>query len=139
MHGYKLDPVRLWVEYIAAHPAPANAPAFMFDRNGSLEPLNFDLLSAGIKRLAALGGLDASRYASHSLRKGGARAALAAGLNDFCTMFQGDWASTCFQRYYSMSVADKCNAGGRSVCTMQQTKAAMIWAQSYVMLKLDYK
>eukprot|EP00877_Chromochloris_zofingiensis_P010968 jgi/Chrzof1/6124/Cz17g10190.t1 len=109
MRGYRLDPVQLYVNYVAAHPAPADAPAFLFDRNGSLEPLSFELLTAGLKRLAALAGMDAARYASHSLRKGGARAALAAGLNDYYTMFQGDWASNCFQRYYSMSVADKIN------------------------------
>eukprot|EP00877_Chromochloris_zofingiensis_P002807 jgi/Chrzof1/12527/Cz06g37130.t1 len=105
MRGCKLDPVQLYVNYIAAHPAPADAPAFLFDRNGSLEPLSFELLTAGIKKSAALAGMDAARYASHSLRKGGARAALAAGLNEHYTMFQGDWASNCFQRCYSMSPA----------------------------------
>lgn len=108
--GGVLDPVRLYHEYVAAHPAAPDAPFFMFrNEAGVLVPLTFDGLSSGVKQLVQRVGLDPTHYATHSLRRGGARAALQSGLAPYFTMFQGDWKSDCYLRYYSVTQRDKLN------------------------------
>lgn len=55
-----LDPVRLWQGYVAAVPAEPSDPAFCFHaEDGSLQPLDFTLLAAGIKSLIAAIGTPA--------------------------------------------------------------------------------
>lgn len=105
--GAPLDPVRLYQDYVAAHPAAPTDPFFMFrGADGVLQPLTFDGLASGVKELVALLGLDPSQYASHSLRRGGASGALASGLAPFFTRFQGDWKSECYLRYYTLGLRD---------------------------------
>jgi hypothetical protein len=104
--GAPLDHVRLYQEYVAVHPAGSEDPLFMFKgADGVLQPL-FDGLASGVKELVALLGLDPSKYASHSLRRGGASGALASGLEPFFTRFQGDWKSECYLRYYTLGLRD---------------------------------
>lgn len=105
--GAPLDPVRLWQQYIASHPAAADAPMFsFFDRAGQLVPLTFGGLATGIKELVGLVGLDPKQYAAHSLRRGGASGALESGMAPFFTKFQGDWRSECYLRYYTVTKSD---------------------------------
>jgi hypothetical protein len=105
--GAPLDPVRLWEQYTASHPAAADAPMFsFFDDAGQQVPLTFSGLAAGIKELVAGVGLDPSQYASHSLRRGGASGALESGMAPFFTKFQGDWRSECYMRYYTITKSD---------------------------------
>jgi hypothetical protein len=77
---------------------------FMFmGADGELAPLTFDGLASGIKELVQAVGLNPAQYASHSLRQGGASAALKPGLTPFFTMYQGDrQSSDCYLRYYSI-------------------------------------
>eukprot|EP00882_Tetradesmus_deserticola_P030518 GHRQ01034303.1.p1 GENE.GHRQ01034303.1~~GHRQ01034303.1.p1 ORF type:complete len:120 (+),score=10.76 GHRQ01034303.1:115-474(+) len=89
--GAPLDPVLLYQDYVATHPAASTDPTFMFmGAERVLQPLTFDDLAGGVKELVALLGLDPSQYVSHSLRRGGASGALASGLAPFFTRFQGD-------------------------------------------------
>jgi hypothetical protein len=105
--GAALDPVQLYLDYVAKHPAAPTDPLFMYvGEDGGLQPLTFAGLAAGVKELVALLGLDPSQYASHSLRRGGASGALASGLAPFFTRFQGDWKSECYLRYYTLGLRD---------------------------------
>jgi hypothetical protein len=105
--GAPLDPVRLWQQYTASHPADADSPMFsFFDDAGRLTPLTFSGLAAGIKELVGLVGLDPAQYAAHSLRRGGASGALASGMSPFLTKFQGDWRSECYMRYLTVTKSD---------------------------------
>lgn len=105
--GAVLDPVQLYLQYISSHPADAEDPMFMYwDDESVLAPLTFDGLATGIKDLVQAIGLNPADYATHSLRRGGASAALKSGLAPFFTMFQGDWHSDCYLRYYSISKRD---------------------------------
>lgn len=101
--GAALDPVALYQAYVAAHPAATDAPMFSYFSGGRVVPLTFSGLGAGVKELVGMVGLDPSRYASHSLRRGGASGALESGLAPFFTKFQGDWRSDCYMRYYTVS------------------------------------
>ena len=82
----------------APHRAPS-APLFQhFDGRYVIPADVADIL----RRAAAALGLDASKFASHSLRKGGAQALRDAG---FCESFiqeYGAWLSTANHRYHSM-------------------------------------
>lgn len=105
--GAPLDPVRLWEQYTASHPAAEDAPLFnYYDKGGQSVPLTFSGLAAGIKELVGMVGLDPSKYAAHSLRRGGASGALQSGIAPFFTKFQGDWRSECYMRYYTVSKLD---------------------------------
>lgn len=105
--GAPLDPVQLYLDYVAAHPAAPTDPLLMFvGDDGLLQPLTFAGLASGVKELVALLGLDPSKYASHSLRRGGASGALASGLAPSFTRFQGDWKSECYLRYYTLGLQD---------------------------------
>ena len=63
-------------------------------------PLTHAALVAWIKRLIQLAGHDPSRYAGHSLRRGGATFAFSsANLNPILIKALGDWLSDSFLRY----------------------------------------
>jgi len=105
--GAPLDPVALYQDYIAAHPAAPEAPMFSFINQASRRvPLTFSGLFAGVKELVGLVGLDPRQYATHSLRRGGASGALQSGLAPFFTKLQGDWKSDCYMQYYTVCQAD---------------------------------
>jgi hypothetical protein len=103
-----LDPVAVWLGYLAAVPAPATAPAFCFlDAHGALCPLTYALLADGIKGLVAAIGLDPTQFATHSLRRGGATYSFQAGALPTHIKFAGDWASDAFELYLTMGVKEK--------------------------------
>lgn len=103
-----LDPVRLWQGYVAAVPAEPSDPAFCFHaEDGSLQPLDFTLLAAGIKSLIAAIGLDPSDYSSHSQRRGGATYAFQSGVAATLIKIAGDWSSDAFEVYLTLGAAEK--------------------------------
>ncbi|KAK3243604.1 hypothetical protein CYMTET_46759 [Cymbomonas tetramitiformis] len=61
----------------------------------------------GIKPLAERVGLDPSSYAGHSLRRGGATAAMRLDVNSIYIKLQGDWKSDCFERYCELDTEQK--------------------------------
>jgi hypothetical protein len=108
--GAVLDPALLYQQYIQANPAPPDSPMFVYmNEAGAQLPLTFVGLVTGVKQLVQMVGLDPAHYATHSLRRGGASAALQSGLAPYLTMFQGDWRSDCYLRYYTVSRQDKLN------------------------------
>lgn len=103
-----LDPVAVWLGYVAAVPAPDTAPAFCFvDAQGSLSHLDYAMLAAGIKHLVAAIGLDPAQYATHSLRRGGATYSFHAGALPTHIKYAGDWASAAFELYLTLGVREK--------------------------------
>jgi hypothetical protein len=106
--GAKFDPVLQWYEFCKRFPAAADAPAFTYDGlDGMMHALDFAMLSSTIKHMAAGVGLNPKAFASHSLRRGGASASLAAGLPSFLTKWQGDWRSMCYERYFTLGLQQK--------------------------------
>eukprot|EP00854_Cymbomonas_tetramitiformis_P004751 gene4751-biopygen4688 len=78
------------------------APLFQVEgrgKRGALVPMTHAVLAAGLKRLAEQVGLDPARFAKHSLRRGGATAALRLKVDRLYIKLQGDWKSDCYERY----------------------------------------
>ncbi|KAK3266876.1 hypothetical protein CYMTET_24537 [Cymbomonas tetramitiformis] len=70
-------------------------------------PMTHGALVADIKSLAERVGLDPGSYAEHSLRRGGATAAMRLDVNNMCIKMQGDWKSDCFERYCELDQEQK--------------------------------
>ncbi|KAK3236023.1 hypothetical protein CYMTET_53817 [Cymbomonas tetramitiformis] len=68
-------------------------------KRGALVPMTHAALVAGLKSLAVQVGLDPARYAGHSLRRGGATAAMRLKVEKLYIKLQGDWKSDCWERY----------------------------------------
>ncbi len=103
-----LDPVAVWLGYVAAVPAAPSDPAFCYcDPSGDLRPLDYASLAAGIKFLVAAIGLNPDHYATHSLRRGGASYSFQAGALPTHIKFAGDWASEAFEVYLTLGVREK--------------------------------
>ena len=67
-----------------------------------LVPMSHGDLVKGLKALAAAVGLNPGDYAGHSLRRGGATAALQLDVHSVYIKLQGDWKSDCYERYFEM-------------------------------------
>jgi hypothetical protein len=81
------------------------------DKAGTPKALTHNALVKGIKLFIQYIGLDASRYSSHSLRRGGATFAFLSGIPAELIKAQGDWRSDAYQRYRQISDRQKCMVG----------------------------
>ena len=75
------------------------APALQFSTTRGVTPLSCQLFLDRLKSILSTLGVDASRYAGHSLRRGGASLALACNVPSELIKLQGGWASYCYQGY----------------------------------------
>ncbi|KAK3257901.1 hypothetical protein CYMTET_33022, partial [Cymbomonas tetramitiformis] len=101
--GSRLCPVEaLRRLMLATEGLPEEAPLFQVEgrgKRGALVPMAHAALVAGLKSLAVQVGLDPARYAGHSLRRGGATAAMRLNVEKLYIKLQGDWKSDCWERY----------------------------------------
>ncbi|KAK3244803.1 hypothetical protein CYMTET_45600 [Cymbomonas tetramitiformis] len=101
--GSRLCPVEaLRRLMLATEGLPEEAPLFQVEgrgKRGALVPMSHAALVAGLKSLAVQVGLDPARYAGHSLRRGGATAAMRLNVERLYIKLQGDWKSDCWERY----------------------------------------
>ena len=81
----------------AAVPLPADSPAFVASRDGC--PMTGASFTSYFKQLVSSSGRDASTYASHSFRRGGASWALQCGVPGEVIQLLGDWKSDCYKQY----------------------------------------
>lgn len=105
--GGVLDPVHWWLRYQRAVPAGSEEPAFGSDVNGTYVPLTYTRLVHHIKALVTTLGLDASKFSSHSLRRGGASFAFLCSVQRELIQMQGDWKSDAYQRYLQFDEQQK--------------------------------
>jgi hypothetical protein len=87
--------VRLWRRYTAS---VAGSPPSLLFRSITGAPLTSSAISSICKRMVDAAGLDAV-VSSHSLRIGGASAAMIAGLGRAQIMAIGGWQSDAVDRY----------------------------------------
>ncbi|KAK3234787.1 hypothetical protein CYMTET_54969 [Cymbomonas tetramitiformis] len=101
--GSRLCPVEaLRRLMLATEGLQEEAPLFQVEgrgKRGALVPMAHAALVAGLKSLAVQVGLDPARYAGHSLRRGGATAAMRLNVEKLYIKLQGDWKSDCWERY----------------------------------------
>lgn len=85
-------------------PTPSHSfPVFMYRRGSRLVPLTSSSFISRLKCLLTTAGLDSSKYAGHSFRRGGATFAMECGAPSELIQAQGDWRSDCFRRYLDPS------------------------------------
>eukprot|EP00854_Cymbomonas_tetramitiformis_P025147 gene25147-biopygen26001 len=82
---------------------PGDSALFVMEKvtgkRASVVPMTHDALVTGIKALAERVGLGAASYDGHSLRRGGATAAMRLNVSSLYIKMQGDRKSDCFERY----------------------------------------
>jgi hypothetical protein len=72
-----------------------------------LVPLTHTVLVGAIKELATATGVDADKYAGHSLRRGGATMAFRMGVSSHLIKQQGGWKSDAVFLYHQLSAEDR--------------------------------
>ncbi|KAK3286088.1 hypothetical protein CYMTET_6337 [Cymbomonas tetramitiformis] len=110
--GSLLCPVEALYELMLATAGqPGDSALFVTEKGTSkkvhLVPLGHTELVKGIKALAEAVGLNPADYAGHSLRRGGATAALRLDVHSVYIKLQGDWRTDCYERYCEMDPAQR--------------------------------
>ena len=102
------DELYRWIELRRAMGIPDAAPLFCHASGGMI---TVDEVRDLVKSAMAAVGLDPRRYGAHSLRIGGATAALAAGVPPQLIRLLGRWSSDVYQIYCRMSTQAAITAG----------------------------
>ena len=112
--GRFLDPVRALRELFAADPVPrekwAASPLF---RDDSGAAFSTPMVCGVVKWMVSAEGGDPTLYGAHSLRIGGATAALAAGVPALVIKAMGRWGSDVYEVYAQLSDAAARSFGSR--------------------------
>jgi len=114
--GHPLCPVVALGVALASSPSQLPSdPALLesFSPPTVLTRATFDNKLAAVLRAC---GLDVSKYSGHSLRRGGATFALAAGVPGELIQAQGDWKTDAYKRYIDLSQQQRLSAV-RKMCS----------------------
>ena len=97
--GSLIDPVKALRRMFELDPVPEElwGSTPLFRRYG--QPITVNQVRAAVKQLMAMLGLDAKRFGAHSLRIGGATAALAANMSQAAIRAAGRWSSDVYVLY----------------------------------------
>ena len=101
--GTLLDPVKLMRHMIELDPVPKSEEEFtpLFRRMG--RAIKVRETRSMVQKLMSRLGLDPKRFGAHSLRIGGATAALAAGMSPAAIRAAGRWSSDVYRIYCRLS------------------------------------
>ena len=99
-HFDAADLLYRWVQARRAQGIPDGKALFCFDDGQSI---SIAYLRDMVKEMMRLVGRDPTRYGAHSLRIGGATAALAAGVPPSLIRLMGRWSSDVYEIYCRMS------------------------------------
>ncbi|KAF7296793.1 Integrase/recombinase xerD like protein [Mycena indigotica] len=95
----KTDPFRKGVTLtIAAVPGEPTCPVTALKRLDG-KPLHYKTFVTGLREALSAAGINPSGYAGHSLRRGAATEAAAAGCNDYEIQLLGRWRSDAYKLY----------------------------------------
>ena len=97
---------------------PSDGPLFCWPNGASLQVKH---VRAAVKDLEVAVGNSASNYGAHSLRIGGATAALAAGVSPALIRLMGRWSSDIYEIYCRMSKQSALHVG-RALASAQVTQ-----------------
>ena len=101
-----LDPVAAWARHCELNQlGPESGPvqAFSYLRDGRWQSLLHSSLVNAAKDMARCVGLDPTKVAGHSFRRGGASFAFQAGVQEALIQRQGDWQSAYYKEYIVLS------------------------------------
>ena len=107
----------LWIEERRAAGVPDSAPLFCRP-DGAM--ISVSAVRDRVRVVMAAAGRDPARYGAHSLRIGGATAALAAGVPPQTIRLMGRWSSDVYEVYCRLSVEAALNVGV-AICSANVT------------------
>ena len=110
--GAHFDPVReleRWLDVRAGWGLPEDGPLFCTSDGAAV---TVDMVRDEVKALMQSIGLDPGLYGAHSLRIGGATAALAAGVPPALIRLMGRWSSDVYEVYCRLSSQAALRVGG---------------------------
>ena len=110
--------LRAWLRARATLGLPSDGPLFCWPNGASLQVKH---VRAAVKDLEVAVGNSASNYGAHSLRIGGATAALAAGVSPALIRLMGRWSSDIYEIYCRMSKQSALHVG-RALASAQVTQ-----------------
>ena len=94
-----LCPVRAFHNMMELVPGNAQDPLFQVYRSTRLVPLTYRVFQGRLRQVLSVTGREPAAYSSHSLRRGGATFAAAAGVPRHCIQQVGDWKSDAVDQY----------------------------------------
>lgn len=99
--------------------APPDAPLLSYPTPGGPKTLSYQTFISRLKAVLTHLGFDASEYAGHSFRRGGASLALSCNLPADLIKLQGDWRSDCYQRYLEPDLSTKFSVANAMAAKVQ--------------------
>ena len=94
-----LCPVLAYFRMVSLMPALPDEPAFGVPYKGKIKPFSKKVIDAKFKAVLEACELDSGKLSFHSLRRGSASLASAAGCSDSDICCLGNWKSDCYKRY----------------------------------------
>ena len=110
MQGSVLCPVKAFKRLISMTPGKSDGPLFVLFKEGRVSPLTYNVLQNRLKCLISATGRAGDAYSSHSLRRGGATFAAAAGVPRHYIQQVGDWKSDAVDQYLHNSLQSRVQA-----------------------------
>ena len=107
--GGALCPVAALRRHMSDYPAPPESPLFLIAPGGGRRPvaLSHTMFVSRMKTMLRAAGYDPTKFAGHSLRRGGATLAFSLGSPVHMIQLQGDWLSDVVYRYHEVSPASR--------------------------------
>ena len=106
-----LCPVRALLHMFCKCPVPKKSPAFGFTAVGRYKAMTYGSFVNILKKQLTLVGIDSSKFAAHSLRRGGASWAFSSGTSVELIKLQGDWKSQAYQKYLHLPLSVRAETG----------------------------
>ena len=104
IHNSVLCPVLAYSNMLRQVPAPNDSLAFVTRVDQALVPVSYSRFQCFFRSCLAKIGLPASKYSSHSMRRGGASHAFRVGVPGELIQLHGDWKSDAYKSYLEVSL-----------------------------------
>lgn len=104
--GDVLCPVQALIDMWELCPARDGSLFIYTSAHSQSSPLTHNVYNKLLRKFCKLARLP-FQFSAHSLRKGGATCAFAAGVNDTMIKLQGDWVSDAYRRYVFVSMEQR--------------------------------
>lgn len=102
-----LCPVKAYLNMISLTVVSGKNPAFCIKTGKIIKPVTYKQLQSVLKHMVASIGKDASKFSSHSFRRGGCSWAFSANVPTELIQLYGDWKSEAYKKYLKFDLEDK--------------------------------
>ena len=106
----KICPVKWILQMMNRIPAKPQHNLFSFVKKGLLVPITYNDLMSNMRRWLKLIGKDASKYSSHSLRRGSTTLGHKRQIDGKTLQVMGSWKSDCYKSYIDVDMETRVKA-----------------------------